>query len=323
MKKALNHHIHVVDLSNWLHRAYHVVRPEDMTVNGKPTGAVKIFINMVEALLSKIRDTKKKGERHHVVFALDCPRNQSWRYLMVKPWADERAAELGVPAKDLYYKGKRTVDPEKRDALRFQTKLLLEMLDAAGFVCLSDPDSEADDLLGTIARVFSKRTNVYIHLHTRDKDAAQLLKYPRTDIVHPASNGQPERIISTTEDCLELYGVVPERVVDYLAMCGDAVDNVPGIPGVGDKTAIKLINNYGSLPEIVENPDAVKSVKALRENNLPMDVDMLLALIQLDCRIKSVPKKTRAYARAKLTDERVAKMKALRIRYKFNSLFGA
>lgn len=323
MKKAKQYHIHVIDFSNWLHRAYHVVRPEDMTVNGKPTGAVKVFINMVEALLSKIRETKKKGERHHIVFALDCPRNQSWRYLMVKPWADERAKELGVPAKELYYKGKRATDPEKRDALRFQTKLLIEMLDAAGFVCLSDSDAEADDLLGTVARVFSKRTNVFIHLHTRDKDAAQLLRFPRTDIMHPASNGQPERVIGSVEDCLKLYGVTPDRVVDYLAMCGDAVDNVPGIPGVGDKTAIKLINAYGSLPEIVENPDAVKSVKALREKTLPMSTDMLLDLIRLDCHIKSVPKKASAYARAKLTDERVAKMKALRIRYKFNSLFGA
>ncbi len=321
--KNVVYHIHAIDLSNWLHRAYHVVRPEDMSVDGKPTGAVKVFINMVESLRGKIRDNRKKGEKHYIVFAVDCPRVKSWRYLMVKPWAEERAKELDVPPQELFYKGKRSTDPEKRDALRFQTKLLLEMLDAAGFPCIGDVDAEADDILGTIARNFSKRPNVVVHIHTRDKDAAQLLIFPNTEIVHPSIGQSPERILRNSQDCLDVYGVRPERVIDYLAMCGDAVDNVPGIPGVGDKTALKLINKFGSLSQVMENPEAVKSVKSLREDNLPMSIEMLTSLIKLDCRVKTVPKKASAFARAKLTEERIARLTNLRRKYKFNSLFGA
>lgn len=321
--KNVVYHIHAIDLSNWLHRAYHVVRPEDMMVNGKPTGAVKVFINMVESLLGKIRETKKKGEKHHLVFAVDCSRVKSWRYLMVKPWAEERADELGVPPQELYYKGKRTTDQEKREALRFQSKLLLEMLETSGFPCIGDHDAEADDILGTIARNFSKRPNVVVHIHTRDKDAAQLLIYPNTEIVHPAIGQSPERILRSSQDCIDVYGVPPERIVDYLAMCGDVADNVPGIPGVGEKTAIKLISKFGSFSQVIENPEAVKSVKALREGNLPMSPEMLISLIKLDCRIKSVPKKASAFERAKLTEERIAAMTKLRRKYKFNSLFGA
>lgn len=321
--KNVIYHIHTIDTSNWLHRAYHVVNPADMSVNGMPTGAVKVFINMVESLLGKIRDKQKKNERHYIVFALDCPRVRSWRYVMMKPWAEEQAKKTGLPLKDLCYKGRRNTDEEKRESLRTQTKILLEMLETAGFALIGSPDAEADDILGTVSRNFHKRSNVKVHLYTRDKDAAQLLIFPNTEIVHPAIGGAAERRLSSTADCIEVYGVPPERIVDFLAMCGDKVDNLPGIPGVAEKTALKLLNQYGTLSEVLNNPAAIKSVKALREGNLPMSLEMLTDMITLDCRVNEVPRKAKAFKRAEMTDERISALRKLRKRYKFNSLFGA
>ena len=79
-------HIHAIDLSNWIHRAYYVA-PAELSANGEPTGAAKVFINMVEALVSKVKETAGKNDKHFFVFAVDCPREKSNRYLKVARWA--------------------------------------------------------------------------------------------------------------------------------------------------------------------------------------------------------------------------------------------
>lgn len=314
-----SYHLHSVDLSNWIHRAYHVAPPH-LSVRGKPTGAVSIFINMVESMLGDIRESAKPNEAHYVVFAIDCPRANSWRYKLVKEWADKQKSEK--PA-DLYYKGKRSCDEEKRKSIRFQIKLAIEMVKTAGFLCLGDEDSEADDVLGTIAYNFRRYRNVYVHIHTRDKDAAQLLVHRKTSIVHPATGAAPRRELLTAADCVEVYGVLPNQIVDYLTMLGDTADNVPGIAGVGHKTAVKLLEQYGSLDRLLRSKKGVKSVKTLRENKLTMPIPMMVNLIKLDCHVSVVPKSAREFARAPMDSKRVAALTALRRKYKFNSLFGA
>lgn len=312
-------HLHVIDVSNWIHRAYHVAPPLTAE-NGYPTGAVKVFISMVESLVGKLReDRERTGDIHVVAFAADAPRTRTWRYAMVRDWAE--ANSLGS---DFLYKAKRKTDREKDDSLRQQIKLAFEMLECSGFPILLNDTAEADDILGTVARTFRRKKNVIVHIHTRDKDCAQLLTYPNVWIEHPSTGGREKaRTLKNAEDCLAVYGVRPEHIVDFLTMLGDASDNIPGIPGIGDKKAIDTIDEYGSLAAALADPKFVKRFKSLRENELIMPIDMMSELITLDVKVEGVPKKLQEYARAKITPKRSKAMRTLKDKYQFNSLFGA
>lgn len=311
-------HLHVIDVSNWIHRAYHVAPPLT-TDSGYPTGATKVFITMVESLLGKLRDDKERtGDTHIVAFAADAPRTRTNRYMRVRDWAD--GEKLGT---DHYYKAKRTVDRDKDDTLRKQIKLAFEMIECAGFPILYNDTAEADDILATVAYIFRKKKNVIVHLHTRDKDCAAAMEHPNVWIEHPSVGKEKARTLKTREDCIAVYGVGPESIVDYLTMMGDSADNIPGIAGIGAKKAVDTIEEYGSLSAALADPKFVKRFKSLRDGSLVMPIDMMSELIELDHKVKGVPKKLQEYARAKMTTKRSKALRALKDKYQFNSLFGA
>ena len=310
-------HIHAIDLSNWIHRAYYVA-PAELSANGEPTGAAKIFINMVEALVSKVKETAGKNDKHFFVFAVDCPREKSNRYLKVARWAKKR----GLDENHLYKAG-RDDDPKKRASIRSQIKLVLKMLEVSGFPLFAADGAEADDVLATISFIFKDDPNIRVWLYTRDKDCAQLLKHKNTSIIMPDTGNAKQIVLSTSKDCIAKYGVPPKRIVDYLTMLGDKADNIPGIPGLGESKAAAALKQYGSLSSALEDPDFVKRFKSLREDSLVMPVKMMRNLIRLDTEVQGIPTDLEEYARKPLTDKRVERMRKLRKKYRFSSLFGA
>lgn len=207
----------LIDGSNYLFRAYHALPPLT-TSSGEPTGAVKGFLGM----LARVSQ-------------------------MVKP--DLAAVVFDAPGKtfrsDLYpdYKANR---PPMPDDLRVQIEPLKAVVADLGWPLLSVPGIEADDVLGTIA-VKADAAGMSVVIATGDKDLSQLVG-DRIAILNTMNNKVYDR-----EGVVEKYGVPPERIIDYLALMGDKVDNVPGISGCGPKTAAKWIAQFGSLEGVVEH----------------------------------------------------------------------
>ncbi len=238
----------LVDGSSYLYRAFHAM-PMFTNSRGEPTGAAYGIANMLRRL---------KGEYPQAAFAVvfDAPG---------KTFRDEMYPE---------YKANRPPMPEE---LRAQIEPIHEIVRALGLPLLEVPGVEADDVIGTLARR-AAGAGMRVLMSTGDKDMAQLVDESVT--------------FANTLDGVELdadgveakFGVRPERIVDYLALIGDKVDNVPGVPKVGPKTAAKWLAAYGSLDAIIERADEIggKVGEYLRESleQLPLSRD--LVTIRLD-----------------------------------------
>ena len=212
----------LVDGSNFLYRAFHGL-PDLRTSAGEPTGAIKGFANMLKMIRSMI-----KPDYAACVFD----------------------AHGGTFRDEIYsdYKANRPPMPED---LASQVEPIFSMVKAQGWPFLQVPGIEADDVIGTLAKqAESKGFKVFIA--TGDKDMSQLV----TDQVFILNT--MTRQILDAEGVKEKYGVAPDRIIDYLSLMGDAVDNVPGITKCGPKTAAKWVNDFGSLDEIVRRADEVK-----------------------------------------------------------------
>ena len=212
----------LVDGSSYLFRAFHAM-PNLSTSSGFPTGAIFGVINMLRRLANDF-----EGSPVAVVFDAS---GKTFR-------------------NDIYpeYKANR---PPMPDELRQQVGPIHDIIGAMGIPLLVVPDVEADDVIGTLAAqaTASKRRTV---ISTSDKDMAQLVSEHVT-LVNTMSETAMDR-----DGVFEKYGVHPERIVDYLALMGDSVDNVPGVPKVGPKTAAKWLNSFGSLDALIEQADEVR-----------------------------------------------------------------
>ncbi len=205
----------LVDGSSYLYRAFHAL-PELKSPAGEPTGAIYGVLNMLRRLALDY-----KAQARACVF--DAPG---------RTFRDEEYAE---------YKAHR---PPMPDDLAAQIEPLKEAVRALGWPVLAVPGVEADDVIATLAEQAKRRAwNTVVS--TGDKDLAQLVD-ERVTLVNTMSN---ETLDAAAVK--EKFGVVPERIVDYLALVGDAVDNVPGVDKVGPKTAAKWIQQYGSLDEVI------------------------------------------------------------------------
>ena len=212
----------LVDGSSYLFRAFHAM-PNLSTSSGLPTGAIFGVINMLRRLANDF-----EGSPVAVVFDAS---GKTFR-------------------NDIYpeYKANR---PPMPDELRQQVGPIHDIIGAMGIPLLVVPDVEADDVIGTLAAqaTASKRRTV---ISTSDKDMAQLVSEHVT-LVNTMSETAMDR-----DGVFEKYGVHPEHIVDYLALMGDSVDNVPGVPMVGPKTAAKWLNSFGSLDALIEQADEVR-----------------------------------------------------------------
>jgi DNA polymerase-1 len=205
----------LVDGSSYLYRAFHAL-PELKSPRGEPTGAIYGVLNMLRRLA-----TDYKAQARACVFDAKG-----------KTFRDDEYPE---------YKAHR---PPMPDDLALQIEPLKEAIQALGWPVLTVDGVEADDVIATLAEQ-AKRRGWRCVISTGDKDLAQLVGEGVT-LVNTMSNETLDAAAVQAK-----FGVAPERIVDYLALIGDAVDNVPGVPKVGPKTAAKWIAQYGSLDDVI------------------------------------------------------------------------
>ena len=212
----------LVDGYSYLYRAFHAL-PSLTNSKGVPTGATYGVVNMLRRLL-------KDYEPEHMAVILDAPG---------KTFRDELYAE---------YKANR---PPMPDELRCQLDAIQALVEALGIPIVSITGVEADDVMGTLA-VQASEQGLMTLLSTSDKDMAQLVD----EHVHLVNSMDNTRL--DIAGVQAKFGVGPEQIVDYLALIGDSVDNVPGVPKVGPKTAAKWLKQYGTLENLVEHADEIK-----------------------------------------------------------------
>lgn len=212
----------LVDGSNFLYRAFHGL-PDLRTSAGEPTGAIKGFANMLGMIRSMI-----KPDYAACVFD----------------------AQGGTFRDEIYseYKAHR---PPMPDDLACQVEPIFSMVKAQGWPLLQVPGIEADDVIGTLAKQAESR-GFKVFIATGDKDMSQLV----TENVFILNT--MTRQILDADGVKEKYGVPPDRIIDYLSLMGDAIDNVPGIAKCGPKTAAKWVNDFGGLDEIMARAGEVK-----------------------------------------------------------------
>ena len=233
----------LVDGSSYLYRAYHALPPLTNKA-GQPTGAIKGVLSMLRSLRQAYPDSL-------TVVVFDA-KGKTFR-------------------DDLYpeYKAHR---PPMPDDLRSQIEPLHQAIRALGYPLLAISGVEADDVIGTLATQAWQLQQPTV-ISTGDKDMAQLVNEHVT-LVNTMTDTTMD-----IEGVKEKFGVAPERIIDYLALMGDKVDNVPGVPSVGPKTAVKWLSEFGSLEQIVAQADSIKGKvgEKLREfaDQLPLSKQLV------------------------------------------------
>ncbi len=214
----------LVDGSSYLYRAFHAFPPLTNS-QGEPTGAMYGVLNMLKSLIAQI-------EPSHIAVVFDAKG---------KTFRDELFEQ---------YKSHR---PPMPDELRRQVEPLHNIIRALGIPLISVEGVEADDVIGTLA-VQAAQAGKNVLISTGDKDMAQLVN-SHIMLINTMNNTLLDR-----EGVIEKYGIPPELMIDYLALQGDASDNIPGVKGVGEKTALALLQGIGSLAEIYANLDQVAAL---------------------------------------------------------------
>jgi len=223
----------LVDGSSYLYRAFHAP-PHLTNSRGEPTGAVYGVVNMLRSLL-------KQYQPSHMVVVFDAKG---------KTFRDELFAE---------YKSHRPAMPEE---LRCQIEPLHQIIRAMGLPLLSVSGVEADDVIGTLAQRASAEGRATL-ISTGDKDMAQLVDSHVTLI-----NTMTNTILGPLQ-VEEKYGVPPERIIDLLALMGDKSDNIPGVPGVGEKTALAMLQGIGGIETLYADLEAVRALGFRGAKSMP------------------------------------------------------
>ncbi|MDH5299783.1 MAG: DNA polymerase I [Gammaproteobacteria bacterium] len=238
----------LVDGSSYLYRAFHAM-PNFSNSKGEPTGAIYGVINMMKRLL-------RDYDTDRVIMVFDAKG---------KTFRDEMYPE---------YKANR---PSMPDELRGQIEPIHQILQAMGFPILMIEGVEADDVIGTLAAHASQAGQRTI-ISTGDKDMAQLVN-EHVQLVNTMTETHMD-----IDGVVEKFGVPPQLIVDYLALIGDKVDNIPGVPSCGPKTAVKWLTTYGSLQGVIDHADEIggKVGEKLRETLPQLPLSYQLATIKCD-----------------------------------------
>jgi DNA polymerase I len=224
------HHLHLIDGSAYIFRAYHGLPPLTRKSDGLPVGAVAGFCNI---LWTEISSGKRAGAATHIAVIFD----HSSKTFRNEIYPD--------------YKANR---PEPPEDLRPQFPLTREATRAFNVACIETPGYEADDIIATLARR-AVEAGGSCTIISSDKDLMQLIR-PGIDMFDPMKT----RAIGPDE-VIEKFGVPPEKVIDVQSLAGDSVDNVPGAPGIGLKTAALLIQEYGDLDTLLARAGEIKQPK--------------------------------------------------------------
>jgi len=224
-------HLYLIDGSGYLFRAYHALPPLSRKSDGLPTGAVSGYCNMLWKLLEDMKD----GDRpSHLAVIFDAGK-KTFR-------------------NDIYpeYKANR---PEPPEDLIPQFPLVRDATRAFGVACVEEKGFEADDLIATYARL-AREAGARCTIVSSDKDLMQLVEDGKVQLLDTMKNKK----IGSAE-VMERFGVPPSKVVEVQALAGDSTDNVPGVPGIGVKTAAELINAYGDLETLLARAGEIKQPK--------------------------------------------------------------
>jgi DNA polymerase-1 len=224
------HHIHLIDGSGFIFRAYHALPPLTRKSDGLPVGAVSGFCNM---LFKMVEDQKGSDAPTHMVVVFDA-KGKTFR-------------------SDLYPAYKMNRPPAPEDLVP-QFPLTRDATRAFGIACIEEVGFEADDIIATLA-VQARDAGARVTVVSSDKDLMQLVG-GGVEMFDAMKNKRIGR-----EQVEEKFGVGPERVIDVQSLAGDSVDNVPGAPGIGIKTAALLINEYGDLDSLLERAEEIKQPK--------------------------------------------------------------
>ena len=242
-------HVFLVDGASFLFRAYHAIRQNLTTSDGRTTHAVFGTINMLRSLV-------REYAPEHLAVVLDA-RGKTFR-------------------SDLYsaYKANRPPMPED---LRAQFGATKKIISAMGIPLLEVPGVEADDVIATLTEQ-ACRDGFHTTIVSSDKDLAQLVR-PEVEMLDTMRNVRLD-----VDGVRKKFGVLPTQMVDYLTLVGDSVDNVPGVPGVGPKTAVKWLNQYLTLEQIKAQRDEIggRVGEALRENLAQLDLSRQLVTLKSD-----------------------------------------
>lgn len=250
----------LIDGSSYLYRAFYALPPLK-SPKGLPTGAIYGFIRMISKLMNE-------WNPEYIAVAFDLPE---------KTFRHEEYKE---------YKATRKETP---DELKIQIPILKEILKLWGIKIIEIPGYEADDIIATLAKK-GKENGFEVIITTPDKDMIQLIE-DDIYIYNPVTDEILDR-----EKVKKKYGIYPEQFVDYLAIVGDTVDNIIGVKGVGPKTAQKLLEEFGSLDEILKNMDKLrpKLQEAFKEAIDRLEQNRFLVKlktdINLDIRIEDLKK---------------------------------
>lgn len=252
----------LVDGSSYLYRAFHAFPPLTNSA-GEPTGAMYGVLNMLKSLISQVQPS-------HIAVVFDA-KGKTFRDEMFEQYKSHR--------------------PPMPDELRKQIQPLHDIIRALGIPLLVIEGVEADDVIGTLA-VAASKANKKVLISTGDKDMAQLVD-DNIMLINTMNNTLLDR-----EAVIEKYGIPPELIIDYLALMGDSADNIPGVAGVGEKTALGLLQGIGSMAEIYANLDKVAELpirgakklgdKLLAEKEMA-DLSYRLATIKTDVALDITP----------------------------------
>ncbi|MCP4406909.1 MAG: DNA polymerase I [Gammaproteobacteria bacterium] len=245
----------IVDGSSYLYRAYHAM-PALSNSHGESTGAIYGVVNMLGKLV-------KEYEPKYFAVVFDA-KGKTFRNEL---YPDYKANRPPMPAD-----------------LRSQVKPLKDLIHALGFPLLEVQGVEADDVIGTLVSQAVK-LGWSVLISTGDKDMAQLVN-DQVSLVNTMDNTRLDR-----SGVVNKFKVLPERIVDYLALVGDKVDNIPGVPGVGPKTAVKWLAEHGSMQEIIDQADKVRGKigEKLRATVDQLPLSHQLATIKCDVELELTP----------------------------------
>ena len=268
----------------FIFRAYHAMARPMSTKTGIPTSATFIFVNMLRKLRADFNPQYLAA-----VFDVAAP-----------TFRDEQAAAMPSFRKfdaktqtyvDVAYKGYKADRPEMQEDLAQQIPYIRRALEAYRIPILEAPGFEADDVIGTLARKAADQ-GYGVFIVSSDKDMMQLVN-DRIWILNPLK----DNLISDPAKVQEILGVPPERVVDVMALRGDAIDEVPGAPGIGDKGSIDLIQRFGTVEAALDRASEVerKTYRESLENNRDMVLlSKELVTIKTDVAVEFEPEKMQA-----------------------------
>jgi DNA polymerase-1 len=238
--------IFLIDGSSYLYRAFHAMPPLT-TSTGLPTGAVKGVTNM-------LRNLRKENPDSYYLSIFDA-KGKNFRHDIYKD-----------------YKANRPPMPED---LREQLSPLKEICNAMGMPVIEIPKVEADDVIATLA-VMGSQQGMPIVISSLDKDLMQLVEDPLVKMMNTMNNQ-----IYDVAGVEEKFGVHPNQIIDYLAIVGDTSDNIPGVPKVGPKTAVKWLGEFKTLQGIIDNADSLTGVVGQNFRDSIPDLDRNIELVTL------------------------------------------